>query len=287
MTPVADEELWLQVFEAAADDIEATPTRGEEGLLFGESVLAAGYEALEGREDAVDELLAEWPPSSEHTSFELDELLWCYKEPRGGMFTYNYTLGRVLLPSGRGLFLDWGDYVGLRGVGVAPRDASPNAHLRFLQLFDGAAVDVPFRTAGGLLFEIDIMWTKASTTDYILSALVDPEAVWMSDDLIEEGEERRGRLLDALDTELERGSLSENDYDSQTSFGVAPAWFMTLDEPQLESIAELPVHSSDDDPPLVHSFAEWKRPTPSMFEAPNDPLNLQHIAAAWVIGSFA
>jgi hypothetical protein len=37
---------------------------------------------------------------------------------------------------------------------------------------------------------------------------------------------------------------------------------------------------------ILDEFVPWQRPTPDVVADLNDPVNLQHVAAAWIVGGF-
>jgi hypothetical protein len=201
------------------------------------------------------------------------------------MFTYNYTLAAVTLPSGRRLYLEWGDMNENAAVGLAQAGAPATADLHFIKLHGTKDVDLPFETVGDLLFQIDILWSMAEPArSHIREALADSIASWMPQDMIDDQEERR----DALEEALGEGDISEEDYEREMErLGSVPPWFHTLSDEQLDQVAELPLPEPDHDPPLDHEFATWQRPTPDMFTNLDDPVNLQHVAAAWIAGGFS
>ena len=124
------------LLELVADEIEAS---GESnGEFFLAEVDPCRFEIDDEHADDVfpDELLDDWLDSLEPSTVKLNKLVWCSKEPRGGMLTYNYTLAGASLPSGRRLYVEWGDTVKLQGVAVA---RSKGSDLRFLTLREDSA----------------------------------------------------------------------------------------------------------------------------------------------------
>jgi hypothetical protein len=199
------------------------------------------------------------------------------------MFTYNYTLAATTLPSGRRLYLEWGDTVRLQGVAVATTDGDD---LRFLKLNGLGQVDLPFHVAGDVLFEVDVLWTQADHRGFVYEALLERDADWMSESLIDDGDERRGAIAEALGEALDAGDIDEERYEREREIlDQVPQWFLALDEEQLDEVAALPTGEPDRDPPLAHTFAPWQRPTYAIFADP-DKAAVQHIVAAWIVGKF-
>ena len=126
-----------------------------------------------------------------------------------------------------------------------------------------------------------------SRNSFIREALEDSEADRMPDYMLADDEERRDALEQALEEALDEQEISEQDYERETQrLAIAPPWFHSLTDEQLDRVATLPLPEPDDDTPLNHQFAPWQRPTPYMFSDLDDPVNLQHVAAAWISGGF-
>jgi hypothetical protein len=160
--------------------------------------------------------------------------------------------------------------------------------IHFIKLHGTGPVDIPFSVAGDPLFQIDVLWTAASSpTSFIREALADGEADWMSQWLLDEADERRDALEQAFSEAFDEHEISAEEFERETEhLAMAPAWFLTLPDEQLVEVASLPLPERDHDPPLDHEFASWQRPTPAMFGDLDDPVNLQHVAAAWIAGWF-
>jgi hypothetical protein len=289
MRASADEhEPLLAALEAVAGRLAAKGRQRADGVRVGEVEI----DARAGTDDddtEVEDALSEWPEPIRDGSLVAEILIACEKEPRGGMFTYNYHLACVPLPSGRRLYLRWGDMDELRGVAVAEAGRDSDVlDLRVVQLLSPKAnLELPFATSGDVLFQIDVLW-KLARDGYPFEALVDSEADWMSQDLFNEGSNRHKELEEALEQALEKSEISETEFDRQfDALYAAPLWFLTLDDATLDLVAALPLPAADRVPPLQCKFAPWQRPTAAMFIKPKSRVNLQHIAASWVLGGFA
>lgn len=106
---VTEDRLLLASLEAAADVMQANPTRAETEVWLGETVLdiEAGAERLGVSSEDVD--VEVWD-AAENGLWEFGEkLLSVHKEPMSGMLTYSYWIRVVQLPSGRRVCAHSGD----------------------------------------------------------------------------------------------------------------------------------------------------------------------------------
>jgi len=99
-------EPLTHALESMADEIETGGTADGELFVLGK---VTPFD-IDDDGDLLHDFFDDWQ-LRERVTLEVDELVSCYKEPRGGMFTYNYTLSAVTLPSRRRLYLEWGDMV--------------------------------------------------------------------------------------------------------------------------------------------------------------------------------
>ena len=266
----------VQLLELTADMLEARG-RQEDVFVLGE---LAAYEADE------EGLLEDWP-NVRRGKLRFDRVVFCNKEPRGGMFTYNYALAAVTLPSGRRLYLEWGDTVKFAAVAVARPDAPETADMRLVAIRGPGPVDLPFSIRGDVLFRIDVLCHEAAAGGFIAEALVDHEADWMSGRMLDRGGRRRGERTLELEQALTAGTVDKRRFVRESEqLHLAPAWYFELSEDQLAQVADLPLPSAAHDPPLRHRFRRWHQPEPGMFADLSNPLNRQHVAAAFVVGGF-
>ena len=157
----------------------------------------------------------------------------------------------------------------------------PSADVRFLGAHGGEGVDIPVDVNVDELYAIDYIWTLAEDLDYIHEALTDGDADWMSTWLMEKGDERRSKLLTALEDALDAGEITDEDFEREEDrLNTVPSWFFTVGEKDLDAIANVRMPAPDSDPPLDHAFAPWQRPTAAIFADSADPVNLQHIVAS-------
>jgi hypothetical protein len=278
----------MRLLEEAASQIEGsgTPT---EGIVFGETDLAeiTLEDLTDVEEDELHDALEEWPELETLDDEVLLELVRTDKEPRGGMLSYHHSLARITLPSRRRAYVEFGDLTPLRVVAVAPPESTDRADMRVVQIAGPGMIDLPLECFGSDLFRIDALWTAAATREFIQTALTDHEADWMSQELIEAGAEARAEMTDALEQRLVDAAIDATEHKAALSeLEAAPPWFMTLSEADISAVEHLPTSNDDEDPPLVHVFSEWRRPTPAIFTRRQEPWALQHICAAWFQGSF-
>jgi hypothetical protein len=270
-----------RLLELTADEIETS------GKPHGDFLVVADVDPRQvDEDDDAWELFDNWP-YLEKSTLAIDDVVVCSKEPRGGMLTYSYTLAGVTLPSGRRLYLEYGD-VELNAVGLARSGAPDTADEHFIKLHGTGPVDIPYSIfPGGMLFAIDILWSKAAPRSFILDALTEWEADWMEQSLLDEAAEEINTLEQVLEETAAEHEIDDEQLEQQLErLQAAPPWFLTLTDQQLDRVATLPLPEPDHDPPLDHQFTPWRRPTADMFNDLDDPANIQHIAAAWIIGSF-
>jgi hypothetical protein len=279
-----ESESLTQALEQAANQIESGGTPSGDFFVLGK---VTSYDLDDDADVLYEFFFDDWTVLE--NTLEVDELVSCYKEPRGGMFTYNYTLAAVTLPSGRRLYLEWGDTMENAAVGLARAGAPATADMHFIKLHGTDNVDLPFEAVGDELFQIDVLWGMAEPAgSFIRDALEDWGASWMPQEMLDDDEERRNALEQALDEALAEEEINEEDYGREIErLGLAPPWFHTLTDEKLDWVAALPLPAPDRDPPVDHQFATWQRPTADMFTNLDDPVNLQHVAAAWIAGGFS
>ncbi len=280
------EAIAIAALEAAADRIEAEGKQVVPGAWIGSSEVD-GQEGAErlGVDPAdlevdVSDIDFFWLTDQLYeNAFGAQTLLAVHKEPRGGMLSYNHLIFAIPLPSNRRLYVQLSDLLGDELLGSA-RGAS--ADERFLSAHGGAGVDIPVEVNVEELFAIDYIWTLAEPGGYVHEALTEGDADWMSTMLMERGDERRSELHTALEDALDAGEITDDEFERRSEdLSVAPAWFFTLLEDDLDAIAGLPAPAPDADPPLVHAFAPWTRPTAAIFTKSTDAENVQHIVASF------
>jgi hypothetical protein len=146
-------------------------------------------------------------------------------------------------------------------------------------------VDIPVTFGAGLVEGIDLLRTLVERTDYLLDALTDEEADWMSANLIEQGSQRRsdviGRAEELLEVDENREEPESAVYENVST---PPPWFFLLTESDLDKIVSLPTVAPTESPLSIHVFERWERPRVGMFAEPSERRNLQHIVAAFVVG---
>src|SRR5262249_12984218 len=134
---------------------------------------------------------------------------------------------------------------------------------------------------GGVLLEID-RHLSTCAGGWMFDALLDDEAEWMSQEQLDEGQERFAELQQAIDESRDEGDTDADELDrAEEALRAVPSWFLTLTDGQLEAIAYYPLHESGIG--LRRKFRRWTKPTPEMFLRPSDPANLQHIVAAYLL----
>lgn len=257
--------------ETAADALVAKPGSKADGIVFGSSTpdLDEAMSRMGISDDTeIIEDEFEWPGWVARQR-NAKRLIRVYKEPRGGMLTYQGAVAALTLISGRRVYVQWGDMVDFELVAVAPKARTEDDELfhqsrvddLFLQEFVRECdwLDLELSISGDLLFQIDLLWTAAQRLEWLREALVDSEADWMSSLMIQRDPGAHDReLADALD----RGEISKDQYDERDiDLPAAPPWFNMLDERVLDRIASLPLTRPEGSPSLMHVFAPWFRPS--------------------------
>lgn len=213
---------------------------------------------------------------------EGDVLVEVNAYPRdGGMASgYYRALQALRLPSGATVYYETSDVVENRIRALAASDMDVKAAA---ELGEVDALPTLFHVGGDLL-EIDRHISAAAPGGWIFDALTDNEAEWVDQGQLDEGEERRAELQQAIDDSWEEGDLDpEQLRHEQETLDRTPGWFLLLSDPELNEIAAYQVPSRGHTPRLANRFGPWRKPTRELFLQPGDPGNLQHIVAAYLL----
>jgi hypothetical protein len=273
---------------AALETAIATLTAGAPHELF-ETDTAGARKRLErelGRqlarldddasEDDVDAYLDETVFESDGEDIVVTDV---YPRDAGMASGFTQALKALRLPSGAAVYYEAGEWEASRIRGVAAGNMDDEAAAAF-----GEVIALPtYFHAGGYLLEIDRHLSACTPDSWILEALVDHEAEWIDQEQLDEGEDRRAQLQEAIDESAEEGDINtEKLVHIQESLDATPPWFLLVTDAQLEEIAAYELPDPDHRPRLSHSFHPWVKPTTEMFLEPSNPANLQHIVAAYL-----
>src|SRR5580765_5519489 len=148
---------------------------------------------------------------------------------------------------------------------------------------DVIALPSHFHTGDDLL-QPDRHLSVCTPGSWFYDALLDHEAEWMEQEMLDEGEERRAELQQAIDESREEGDADTEQLDrAQQALDAPPPWFLLLADSELEQVARYTVPEPNHTPRLRHKYFPWTKPTPEMFLRPGDRTNRQHIVAAYLL----
>jgi hypothetical protein len=215
-------------------------------------------------------------------SDDIDDIIVLNAYPRNaGMASGIYqALKARRLPSGATVYFETGEWEGERIRGLAAREMDDEAAEKF-----GEVIALPTHFhAGGYLLEIDRHLSQCTPGSWMLEALVDREAEWIEQEMLDEGEERRGALQRAIEESWEEGDVDAETLEhEEETLDATPGWFLLLTDAQLDEIAAYELPGSGRGLRLRNKFEPWHKPTRDIFLDPDDPANRQHIVAAYLL----
>ena len=202
-----------------------------------------------------------------------------YPRNAGMASGFYQALKAIRLPSGARIYFESGEWESDEIRGIAAGDLDAEAAARFGEI---RGLPTYFRV-GDQLLEIDQHLSAVSGGGWIHEALFDHEAEWIEQDDLDRAEERRAELQRAIDEAAEEDDAPEEQLDhAQATLDGTPPWFLLLEDSQLDAIAAYALPERDRSP-LENRFHPWMKPTREMFLDPDDPANLQHIVAAYLV----
>ena len=206
-----------------------------------------------------------------------------YPRDAGMANGYTLSLRELTLASGVTIYFEGGEYGEDGIVAVARKPFSVEAAARFGKI---PALPTYFHVGDDLL-EIDQHLANCSPGDWLGDQILgadDGIGEWVQYPALHEAEQRLATKQEALDEALEADDIDEAEHDARYEILVTPPiWFHLLDDHELTAIADYPLPEPGRTPPLQHTIHPWTKPTAEMFSNPDDPANLQHIIAAYLL----
>lgn len=206
-----------------------------------------------------------------------------YPRDAGMASGYTISIRELTLPSGATIYYEGGEYGQAGIVAVARRPLSIEAADQYGEI---PALPTYFHVGDDLL-EIDKHLERCGSGDYIRDQILgadDGIGPWVQYPALHEAEERLASKQEALDEALEAEDIDEAEHAARHDILVTPPiWFHLLDDDELAAIADYPLPEPERTPRLSHTIHPWTTPTAEMFSNPDDPANIQHIVAAYLL----